>query len=178
MSPNTPWQAAQKSASQAWRQAWDARSPREKTLLRAAAFLLAVVVVWQWAWAPAWRTWQEATTRQAALDSQTQRMLQWQAQAKGLQKPSTISRAEATQWLEKNLADLGPNAKLSLTGDDVTLRVEAAPALAMARWLSQAREHAQTLPHQAQMQQAQTQQANSAAPNEVLWQGTLVLRLP
>jgi general secretion pathway protein M len=174
MSLNTPWQAAQKSASQAW----DARSPREQTLLRAAAIFLAVVVVWQWAWAPAWRTWQEAPARQAALDSQTQRMLQWQAQAQGLQKPSTISRAEATQWLEKNLADLGPNAKLSLTGDNVTLRVEAAPALAMARWLSQAREHAQTLPHQAQMQQAQTQQANSAAPNEVLWQGTLVLRLP
>jgi len=178
MSLNTPWQAAQKSASQAWRQAWDARSPREQSLLRAAAFLLAVVVVWQWAWAPAWRTWQEAPARQAAIDSQTQRMLQWQAQAQGLQKPSTISRAEATQWLEKNLSDLGPNAKLSLTGDDVTLRVEAAPALAMARWLGQAREHAQTLPHQAQMQQTQTQQANSAAPNEVLWQGTLVLRLP
>jgi general secretion pathway protein M len=178
MSPNTPWQAAQQSASQAWRQAWHARSPREKTLLRAAAFLLAVVVVWQWAWAPAWRTWQEAPARQAALDGQTQRMLQWQAQAKGLQKPSTVSRAEATQWLEKNLSDLGPNAKLSLSGDDVTLRVEAAPALAMARWLSQAREHAQTWPHQAQMQQAQMQQANSPLPNEVLWQGTLVLRLP
>ena len=178
MSPNTPWQAAQKSASQAWRQAWDARSPREQTLLRAAAFLLAVVVVWQWAWAPAWRTWQEAPARQAALDGQTQRMLQWQAQAKGLQKPSTVSRAEATQWLEKNLSDLGPNAKLSLTGDDVTLRVEAAPALAMARWLSQAREHAQTWPHQAQMQQVRLQQANSPLPNEVLWQGTLLLRLP
>ena len=173
MSPNTPWQAAQQSASQAWRQAWHARSAREKNLLRAAALFLAVVVVWQGAWAPAWRTWQEAPARQAAVDGQTQRMLQWQAQAKGLQKPSTVSRAEAMQWLEKNLADLGPNAKISLTGDDVTLRVEAAPALAMARWLSQAREHAQTLPHQAQMQQA-----NSPAPNQVLWQGTLVLRLP
>jgi general secretion pathway protein M len=173
MSAHTPSQTAQKSAAQAWRQAWEARSPREQILLRAAAFLVAFVVVWQWAWAPAWRTWQEAPARQAAIDSQTQRMLQWQAQAQGLQKPSTVSRAEATQWLEKNLADLGPNAKLSLSGDDVTLRVEAAPALAMARWLSQAREHAQTLPHQAQMQQTQ-----NAAPKEVLWQGTVVLRLP
>ena len=173
MSPNTPWQVAHKSVLQAWRQAWGARSAREQLLLRSAGFFLAVVVLWQWAWVPAWRTWQEAPARQAAIDSQTQRMLQWQAQAKGLQKPSTISRAEATQWLEKNLADLGPNAKLSLTGDDVTLRVEAAPALAMARWLSQAREHAQTLPQQAQMQQA-----SSSSPDEVLWQGTLVLRLP
>jgi general secretion pathway protein M len=173
MSPHTPWKAAQKSATQAWLKAWNARSPREQTLLRAAAFFLALVVVWQWAWAPAWRTWQEAPARQVALDGQTQGMLQWQAQAKGLQKPSSISRAEATQWLEKNLSDLGPNAKIILNGDDVTLRIEAAPALAMARWLSQAREHAQTLPHQAQMQQA-----NSPLPNEVLWQGTLVLRLP
>lgn len=173
MNPTTPWQSAQKNAAQAWRQAWAARSPREQTLLRAAALFLAMVVVWQWAWAPAWRTWQEAPTRQAAIDSQTQRMLQWQAQAQGLQKPSTVSRTEAMQWLEKNLTDLGPDAKLSLTGDYVTLRVEAAPALAMARWLSQARELAQTLPHQAQMQQA-----NSPSPNEVVWQGTLVLRLP
>jgi general secretion pathway protein M len=100
-------------------------------------------------------------------------MLQWQAQAQGLQKPSAVSRTEATQWLEKNLSELGPNAKVSLTGDNVTLRVEAAPALAMARWLSLARDNAQTLPQQAQMQQI-----TSPSPSEVLWQGTLVLRLP
>jgi general secretion pathway protein M len=168
-----PWQAAQESASNAWRQAWNARSPREQTLLRTCFLVLALAVLWQWALAPAWRTWQEAPARQAALDSQTQRMLQWQTQAQGLQKPSAVSRTEATQWLEKNLSELGPNAKVSLSGDNVTLRVEAAPALAMARWLSLARDHAQTLPQQAQMQQV-----TSPSPSEVLWQGTLVLRLP
>jgi general secretion pathway protein M len=55
----------------------------------------------------------------------------------------------------------------------MTLRVEAAPALAMARWLSQARDNAQTLPQQAQMQQI-----SSTSTSEVLWQGTVVLRLP
>lgn len=173
MSPRPPWLAAQKSLVQAWRQAWAARSPREQTLLRAVALLLALVVLWQWAWVPAWRTWQQAPARQAAIDSQTQRMLQWQAQAKALQKPSAVSRAEAIQWLEKNLAELGPNAKISLSGDNVTLRVEAAPALAMARWLSQARDNAQTLPQQAQMQQV-----TSPSPNQVIWQGTLIMRLP
>jgi general secretion pathway protein M len=43
----------------------------------------------------------------------------------------------------------------------------------MARWLSLARDNAQTLPQQAQMQQV-----SSPSPSEVLWQGTLVLRLP
>jgi len=96
-----------------------------------------------------------------------------QAQAKGLQTPSTVSRTEAIQWLEKSLSGLGPNAKISLQGDNATLRVQAAPALAMAQWMSQARDSAQTLPLQAQMQQV-----TSPSGNEVLWQGSMVLRLP
>lgn len=173
MSTPNQWQLAQNSLSNAWRQAWGARSPREQTLLRTSVLVLALAVLWQWALVPAWRTWQEAPARQTELDRQTQRMLQWQAQAQGLQKPSAVSRTEATQWLEKSLSELGPNAKVSLSGDNMTLRVEAAPALAMARWLSQARDNVQTLPQQAQMQQI-----SSTSTSEVLWQGTVVLRLP
>lgn len=173
MSTLSPWPAVQKKVSEAWSQAWRSRSPREQALLRAGALVLALAFLWQWALAPALSTWQQAPTRQAALDSQTQRMLQWQSQVQGLQKPSAVSRTDAVQWLEKNLSDLGPNAKLSLSGDNATLRVEAAPALAMAHWLSQARDNAQTLPQQAQMQQI-----TSPSPSEVLWQGSLVLRLP
>lgn len=173
MSSLNPTPTGLKSVSNAWRQAWNARSPREQSLLRTGVLVLTAAVLWQWALAPAWRTWQEAPTRQAALDSQTQRMLQWQAQVQGLQKPSSVSRSEATQWLEKNLSELGPNAKVSASGESVTLRVEAAPALAMARWLSQARDNAQSLPQQAQMQQI-----TSTSTGEILWQGSLVLRLP
>jgi general secretion pathway protein M len=169
MSSNKPWQQARKT----WQQAWAQRSPREQTLLLAAALLFLSVALWQWALAPALQTWQQAPARQAALERQTQTMRALQAQAKALQKPSTVSRTEAAQWLEKNLSSLGPNAKISLQGDNATLRVEAAAASAMANWLRQARESAQTLPLQAQMQQV-----NSPAGNEVLWQGSLVLRLP
>lgn len=169
MSTHSPWRQTRKT----WLQAWGQRSPREQNLLRLGALLLLLAALWQWALAPAWRTWQEAPSRQALLDSQTQRMRQLQAQAQGLQKPSAISRTEATEWLEKNLSELGPNAKISLQGDNATLRVESAPASAMARWLSQARDNAQTLPMQGQMQQL-----SNAPKDEVLWQGTLVLRLP
>lgn len=169
MSTLSPWQQVQKACSQTWA----LRTSREKTLLLAGALLLCLVALWQWALAPALQTWREAPARQAAFDRQSQNMRQLQAQVQGLQKPSAVSRSEAALWLEKSLAELGPNAKISLQGDNVTLRVESAPAPAMARWLSQARDNAQTLPLQGQMQQL-----SSAPKNEVLWQGTLVLKLP
>lgn len=169
MSSQNPWQQARKTCLQAW----SGRTPREQILLQAGALLLLLVALWQWALAPALHTWQEAPARQAALDSQTQNMRALQAQAKGLQKPSTVSRTEAIQWLEKSLSGLGPNAKISLQGDNATLRVQAAPAVAMAHWMGQARDSAQIIPLQAQMQKV-----TPPSGNEVLWQGTLVLRLP
>jgi general secretion pathway protein M len=167
-SPNA-WQQFRQAGQQLWRQ----RSPREQMLLRWGAWLVLAVSLWQWALAPALRTWHQAPTRQAALDLQTQRMRQLQAQAQSLQKPASVSRTEAVQWLEKNLSELGPNAQISLQGDSATLRVEAAPAWAMARWLSQARDSTQALPLQAQMQHH-----SQSTSQEVLWQGTVVLRLP
>jgi len=160
-------------ARQTWQAAWQQRTPREQVLLHVGALLLVLVVLWSTALAPAWRTWQEAPARQTQLDQQSQRMRQLQAQAQTLQKPPTVSRTEASQWLEKNLSELGPNAQIILQGDQVSLQVEAAPAQAMARWLSQARDSAQALPTQGQIQQRP-----NPDKSEVLWQGTLVLRLP
>ena len=96
------------------KQAWDRRSPREQQLMAWAAVLILLVGVWRLALAPALRTWQEAPERQARLDRQTHSMRQLQAQAIALQKPRPIPRNEAAQWLEKNLTELGPNAKINL----------------------------------------------------------------
>jgi general secretion pathway protein M len=158
-----------------WQAAWTRRSPREQRLLVIGIWLLGLAVLWVLALAPALRTWQEAPARQALLDTQTQRMRQLQAQAQGLQKPAAISRADAAMWLEKNLAELGPNARISLQGDTATLSLQAAPAAALARWMSQARDNAQALPTQAQLQQASPAGADSPAAT---WRGSLVLRLP
>jgi general secretion pathway protein M len=195
---NTPltWRQALAPLQQAWKQ----RSPREQRLLGGCAVLVLLASVWSLALAPALRTWQEAPERQARLDAQSQSMRQLQAQAIDLQKPRAVPRNEAALWLEKNLAELGPNAKISLQGERATLSLEAAPADALARWLSQARESAQALPLQAQLQQntaSAPQGANGSAKNRttpgptaasvappatagetVLWRGSLVLRLP
>jgi general secretion pathway protein M len=181
----------------AWVQAWAQRSPREQLLLGLGALVLALAGIWSLALAPAWRTWQEAPQRQARLDSQSQQMQQLQAQAKSLKQPSPITRTEALTWLENNLAELGPEARISLQGERASLSLSAAPAEALARWLSQARERAQALPVQAQLQHstaAATPSRTSAsspkpvsapppagqpdAGSPVLWRGTLLLRLP
>ena len=158
-----------------WKVAWARRSPREQQLLGIGFWVLSLAALWMLALAPALRTWQEAPARQALLDTQSQRMRQLQAQAKGLQKPVALSRADAAKWLEKSLAELGPNARISLQGDSATLSLQAAPAAALARWLSQARDNAQALPTQAQLQHASPPGPNSL---DVTWRGSLVLRLP
>lgn len=163
----------------ALRQAWLQRSPREQQLLRLASVLLLLTVLWTLALAPAWRIWQVAPAQQARLDAQTQHMRALQAQAQNLKKPTGISRAEAVRWLESSIGTLGTGAKISWQGDQANLRVEAAPADQLAHWLSQARERAQALPLQAQLQQTQPSATASGDPaSAVFWRGTLLLRLP
>jgi general secretion pathway protein M len=171
-------------------QAWGQRSPRERQLLGLGALVLALATLWSVALAPVWRIWQEAPARQARLDAQSQQMQQLRAQAQSLRKPSPITRAEAQAWLENNLTELGPEARISVQGERVTLSLVAAPAEAMALWLSQARERVQVLPVQAELQQSPTPtsppkrtitppESGSAPPTAaVLWRGTLVMRLP
>jgi general secretion pathway protein M len=161
--------------SSGWQAAWARRSPREQQLLGMGVWVLGLAALWMLALAPALRTWQEAPARQALLDAQSQRMRQLQAQAQSLQRPVTLSRADAAKWLEKSLAELGPNARISLQGETATLSLQAAPAAALARWLSQARDNAQALPTQAQLQHASPSGPNSL---DVTWRGSLVLRLP
>ncbi|PUE06248.1 hypothetical protein B9Z51_15625 [Limnohabitans sp. T6-5] len=177
------------------RAAWAQRSARERQLLSLAAVILALAAVWRIALAPALQTWNEAPARQAALDRQSAQMRQLQAQAQSLKKPSAITRADAVQWLERNLAALGADAKLSLQGERATVSLQAAPADGLTRWLQQAREHAQALPVQAQLRQvsepatAKPGPASLASPaaktpdapaqsSAVRWSGTLVLSLP
>lgn len=148
----------------ALRQAWAQRQPREQTLLALGAAVLLLAALWQLGLASALRTWQEAPAQQARLDQQSQAMQQLQAQAKKLQQPLTLSRSESVQWLEKNLADLGAGAKISVQGERATLSLEAAPAEALARWLGLARERALALPVQAQLQQRSDSAATGKAP--------------
>jgi general secretion pathway protein M len=155
-------------------QMWQQRSLRERLLLQTAAWLIGLVTLWTVGIAPAMRTWQAAAAQQTALDQQSQQMQQWQAQAKRLTSSQATTRADATQWLQAHISDLGPKAKLQMQAEQMQLTVDAAPAQALALWLSQAREHAHVRPVQAQLQQTP---ASATAPG-VAWSGTLLLSLP
>ena len=161
---------------------WAARPPRERRLLALAAVVIGSALLWQIAMAPALQTWREAPAKQTTLDVQTGQMLQWQAQAKGLQTTAPLSRTAALQRLESSAAQwLGPDARVSLQGEQVRITLKAAPADGLSRWLEQARNQAQALPTQAQLQRAAVAAPSPATPasgSAVAWSGTLVLSLP
>lgn len=179
MSVQSTW----KPALAALKRIWAQRNPREQKLLRMSAVALLLLALWRLAVAPAWQTWQEAPARQAHLDRQNQTMWQLKAQAQDLQKPTSMTRSESIQWLQTHVDDLGPGAKVSLQGERAVLSLDAAPAEALAYWISSAREQALAVPVQAQLQQSAAQAAkpntaNNPTSAETRWQGTVLLRLP
>lgn len=176
------------------RAAWQQRPARERRLLVLAGMVLGAALLWQWGLAPALATWRSAPQRQAELDNQTRQMLQLQAQARQLQAPGRVPRADAVRRLETSARELlGAQARLHVQGDQLRLSLNAAPASGLAQWLQQAREQAQALPQSARLQRADssanTPPASPASPatstprppasaTEPLWQGELSLRLP
>lgn len=176
------WTELRQTANAAWQQ----RAPRERRLLTLGATVLLVALVWSALVAPAWRVWREAPARQASLEAQTRQMLQLQAEARQLQAPRRIQRAEALQWLSASAQNLlGPGAQLTPQGEELRVTLKAVPASGLAEWLAQAREKAQTRPRLAQLQKQEATEPSPPRPGQkpdapagVTWSGTLVLRLP
>lgn len=163
--------------AQALRSLWQQRSARERRWVLATAILFAPLMAWQWALAPAWSVWREAPVRQAQLDQQTRQMLQWQVQAQRLQAPERIGRPQALERLQAG-ADrlLGSGAQLQAQGEQLRVTLQGATAAGLAQWLALARDQAQTLPQQAQLERRSA--AADGASENVTWQGSLLLRLP
>lgn len=160
---------------QALQQLWLQRNARERGLLTLAAWVLGLALLWSVALAPALQTWQQAPQKQAALDAQTQRMLQLQAQAQRLQAPATVSRSAALKQLEASAQEwLGPKARVSLQGEQALVTLQAASPEGLARWLALARNKAQAMPLQAQLKRKPPTSPGEA----VSWSGTLLLSLP
>lgn len=160
-------------------QAWQQRTSRERQLMLVAAWVLAATTLWSLAIAPALRTWQEAPTRQAALDATSKQMQQLQAQAQAFKKPQAVTRAEALRWLEENIpTQLGTETRWQLQGERLSVQLSGASPEQLASWLKQARERAQALPVQAQLQQANPASKPDASEQAVRWSGSLLLSLP
>ncbi|MBY0455502.1 MAG: type II secretion system protein M [Burkholderiaceae bacterium] len=144
---------------------WKALAPREKNLLRAAAALIALAVLWWLGLAPALHTLQTAPSRHASLDAQWQHMQALQAQAQQLQNAPRTTPQAALDALQVSVTErLGTSARLSVVGDRATLTLQGTPADALAAWLAQARSNARTLPQEAHLTRTATPPNRPAPP--------------
>ncbi len=159
--------------------AWRQRPVSERRLLLSLALLLGLLALWQGAIAPAWTTWRIAPVRQAELEAQTRQMLQWQAEAKQLQAPARLARSAAMGLLQEGAERLlGPGVQLQPQGELLQVTLKAAPAEGLAQWLSLARDKAQALPQQAQLQRQPAVGTAKNPSTDPIWQGSLLMRLP
>lgn len=151
---------------------WQALAPREQALLRGAAALVALALLWWLAIAPALSTLRQAEARQRGLEAQWQQMQRLQAEARALQGLPRPGHDEAWRALEVSVHQrLGPSAQLQLSGERATLTLKDTPADALAQWLAQARANARLVPAEARLMRS----ADAESPS---WNGQLVLNLP
>lgn len=151
------------------RQRWEALAARDQLWLAVAGAIVAAVVVWLIAVAPALATLRTAEQQQRTLDGQLQQMRILQAQAQALQSQPKQNRDEALRLLELSVRQrLGTTGRTVIAGDRVTITLAGAAPEAVAQWLSQARVNARALPSEARLNR------NASG----LWDGTVVLTLP
>jgi general secretion pathway protein M len=149
---------------------WQGLNTREQRGISVLVGLLAMLLFWSIAIAPALNILRDSDHRRTHIGQQQAHMLALQAQAQALQTRTPLSRDEAL----RNLQGLTPGAQMQLhvQGDRVTVQLKAVPATTLANWLTQARSDAQALPVEAHL-------TRSGADNSpVVWNGNLVLSLP
>lgn len=151
---------------------WQALDARQQALLRGAAALVALVLLWWLAVAPALATLRQAEARQRSLEAQWQQMQRLQAEARALQGLPRPGHDEALRALEVSVRQrLGASAQLQVSGERATLTLKNTPADALAQWLAQTRVNARLVPAEARLLRS----ADAASPS---WDGTLALTLP
>jgi len=158
---------------------WQALSPREQRGISVLGALLALLLFWSVAIAPALNTLRDSDNRRAQISQQQAHMLALQNQAQALQTRTPLSRDEALRNLQSLSA--GSQIQLNVQGDRVSVQLKAVPAPILANWLAQARSQAQALPVEAHLTRsnaAATNNASASTNSAVAWDGSLSLSLP
>jgi general secretion pathway protein M len=151
---------------------WSALGSREKSAIWLAVLLVLATFFWQLLLGPALTTLRTADLQARTLDTQIQQMLALQKQAQALQAQPALGLEEAVRTLtESTRQTLGASAELTVVGDRAKVTLKAASADSLARWLTQARLNARSLPVEARL-------TNQSGANGVTWSGTLFMGLP
>lgn len=146
---------------------WHSVSPREQRLVRWAAVVVGLALLWWVALAPALKTLKTADQQRSVLETDWLQMQSLQAQAKVLQSKPTLAAADARRLLEASVAPLGTALQLANAGDQVRVTVKGLSPDALAQWLATARQNARAVPSEAKLMR------NAAGT----WDGSLMLSL-
>lgn len=166
---------------------WRTLDQREQTLLRSAAFLVGLALVWWLLVAPPLRTLSQADAQRRSLDTQVQVMQGLRAQALALQSQPKIGREDALRALDTSVKQrLGASAQLNVVNDRATVTLRNTPADALAPWLTQVRLSARAIPSEARLARTTSTAASgpaslaspAASSPPAAWDGTIVLALP
>ena len=151
---------------------WASLGKREKKGLKLAIGLVCVALLWQFFVAPTLVTLRTSDSQARALDTQLQQMQALQKQAKALQTQPALSYDDALRALtQATQQTLGPTAEISVVADRAKVTLKGAGADSLARWLSQARLNARSLPVDARL-------TSAPSPTGVTWSGVLNMGLP
>jgi type II secretory pathway component PulM len=159
----------------AWRDALAAKLDgltRTQRWLLWGALACSAVLLHLTVWGPAWTLWRGAEQRHARLDAADRQMQAVAAEAQALRlggspRMSPEQAASAIRTLTQSL--LGEGAKLTQSGTRLTVSLQAVPAAAFSRWLTQVRERMGSKPEALSL-------SRSAQADQ--WSGQVVLLLP
>lgn len=147
-------------------------SPRERTAVTAAAWVIGLGLLWWLAVAPALATLRDAPARHAKADAQLAQMQRLAATAETMRGQSSAqppARDEVLRALETATQGLAGTGQIAVLGERVTLTLRNTPPEALAQWLTQVRINARLLPLDSQI----TREVGSPG-----WSGSMVLSGP
>ncbi|GIX22799.1 MULTISPECIES: type II secretion system protein GspM [Caldimonas] len=133
------------------RSRWSALDERERRLIRAAAAMVLLALLWAVGLQPALRTLRDTPARLADVSTQLQHMQRLAQEARSLREAPTVAMVQATRALQAAAERLGPSARLNLQGPQATLVVQGVPGDLLWTWLGEARNAARARPVDVQL---------------------------
>ena len=129
--------------------------------------VLLLLVLWQFTWMPAWRTWVNSEQKHAQLEQQISEMRHMQQQLRQLQSQAPITAQASAQSLQTLVSTLGKQTQLQQQAGQVQIQFKAVDAQQLAEFLSQAHQQSRARVLQASWQSTQG-----------LWSGQIQFALP
>lgn len=129
--------------------------------------ILLLLVLWQFTWMPAWRTWVNSEQRHAQLEQQISDMQQMQQQLRQLQSQEPITLQVSAQSLQALASTLGKQTQVQQQAGQVQIQFKDIEPQKLAEFLSRAHQQSRARVLQANWQSTQG-----------LWSGRIQFALP